>query len=86
MYDLKGTRDWDGWNVSVVEEVSAHEPPTAGLICGIGLPAARGWVRLNVIGPEGDTPCWPDVGELDAIASLCGGSDVELLPESAPLF
>ena len=33
--------------MSVVEEVSAHEPPTPGVIYGIGLPAARGSVRLD---------------------------------------
>jgi hypothetical protein len=83
VYVLNGTNDSDGSKVRVVDDVSDHEPPTEGVIFGIGLPAARGWVRLNVIGPAGDTPCWPDVGELDEIASACAGSVLEV-PDVPP--
>jgi hypothetical protein len=66
---VKGTRDADGSNVSVVAEVRAHEPGAAGEMVGMGLPAARGWVSFTCIGPAGDTPVSPAIGEVEEIAS-----------------
>lgn len=69
MYTWNGMSDDDGSNVSVVAEVSAHDPGVAGEIVGIGLPFASGCVRFTWIGPAGDTPTSPAFGEVDEIAS-----------------
>jgi hypothetical protein len=83
-YVSNGTIDADGAKERVVEEVSDHEPPTAGLIVGIGLPADRGSLRFKVIGPAGETPTWPCVGELDEIDSVWVCSPVVVLFRVVP--
>src|ERR1700722_3004583 len=69
VYVWNGTNEAVGSKVSVVAEVSAHDPPMLGEIVGIGLPGASGCVRCTVIGPAGETPVAPDFGDDQATAS-----------------
>ncbi len=70
VYAWNGTSDLEGSKVSVVAEVSDHVPGAAGVMVGIGLPAASGWVRFTWIGPAGETPVSPADGDVDETASV----------------